>query len=179
MPYSPWALKPLPKCQPCPNVNLAPLTQGVITFERIQQAAAAGGMAHRGVPVVCKPQRPAFELALRLAGGATAARAVFFDDSTRNVAGGGGLGMMTVLVGRTGVGSGADAEVRSLHDVPTLLPDLWCQLTTPPRRRLGHPPGRVGGTAAAAENGGGPPQQQQQQLGEEQQQASAALAVPS
>ena len=61
------------------------------------------GLVHHGVPVVCKPNRQAFEVALRLVGGgARAASTLWLDDSARNIATGHKLGMCSVLVGRTG-----------------------------------------------------------------------------
>lgn len=112
------------------RMGIADLFHGVITFERIQDAGQRHGKVHRGVPVVCKPARLAFEYALQYAGGAEARTSVFFDDSTRNVASAASLGIYSVLVGRVGVNSGADVELLSLLDLPTAAPALWSQMTT-------------------------------------------------
>ncbi len=71
--------------------------QGVICFESIMRAADEAGLLSDSNPVVCKPSTAAFELALQQAG-TEAGRTIFFDDSTRNVAGAHKLGITTVLV---------------------------------------------------------------------------------
>ncbi|GAB4816107.1 hypothetical protein N2152v2_003153 [Parachlorella kessleri] len=98
---------------------------GIICFEDVMEAAAERGLIHHGRPVVCKPNRQAMEIALRLAGGADAASTVFFDDSTRNVTSGVKSGVFSVLVGRTGVDCTADLQLKSMHDLPLALPWLW------------------------------------------------------
>ncbi|EFN58075.1 hypothetical protein CHLNCDRAFT_11898, partial [Chlorella variabilis] len=99
---------------------------GVIAFEEVQAAAAAAGLAHHGCPVVCKPNRQAFELAMQLAGGLQPSTTLWLDDSARNITTGHKLGMYSVLVGRTGARGGAQALViRHIHDLPTALPWLW------------------------------------------------------
>lgn len=141
------------------RMGIADLFRDVITFERIQEMGMQRGKVHHGVPVVCKPARMAFELALQVAGGAHPHNAVFFDDSARNVASAASMGIYSVLVwrgcfccsmcvcvfgtmmgfspskhpqvGRVGANSGADAEVLSLLDLPTAAPELWQQLTHP------------------------------------------------
>ena len=61
------------------------------------RAAEEAGLLSDVTPVVCKPSATAFELALQQAG-AEAGSTVFFDDSTRNIAGAHKLGITTVLV---------------------------------------------------------------------------------
>jgi pyrimidine 5'-nucleotidase len=98
--------------------------RGVICFESVMAAAAAAGVAHRGVPVVCKPQREAFALALAAAG-AEAASTAFFDDSARNIASAHRMGIRAVLVGRTEVDVPCDLQVHSLLDLPATAPWLF------------------------------------------------------
>lgn len=111
------------------RMGIADLFRGIITFESIQEAGRLHGKVHHGVPVVCKPARLAFEYALQAAGGALASTSVFFDDSARNVSTAASLGIYSVLIGRVGVNSDADAELLSLLDLPTAAPALWQQMT--------------------------------------------------
>ena len=98
--------------------------QGVICFETIMAAAEEQGMVHHTKPVVCKPNRHAFELALVQAGGADIATTAFFDDSTRNVASAHRMGIFSVLIGRTGVECASSAQLASMHDLPVHVPSL-------------------------------------------------------
>lgn len=99
--------------------------RGVIAFEDIMEEAERRGMVHHNKPVVCKPNRQAFELALSLAGGAEATSTAFFDDSTRNVASSHRMGLFTVLVGRVGVDCPAHVQMRSIHELRDHLPWLF------------------------------------------------------
>lgn len=105
--------------------------QGVVCYESIMDAAEDKGYVHHGVPVVCKPSVKAIELALGQANNASAETTIFLDDSTRNIVAGHQKGLTTVLVGRTGMDTGADAEILTLLDLPTIAPDIWKMLTTP------------------------------------------------
>ena len=98
--------------------------KGVICFETIMEAARQRGMVHHNTPVVCKPNRHAFELALAAADGAEAATTAFFDDSARNIASAHRMGILSVLVGRTGVDCPSHLQLHSMHDLPTQLPWL-------------------------------------------------------
>lgn len=64
-------------------LGVADCFQGIIAFEHMMDAAHEHGLAHRNKPVLCKPNRQAFEMAMRLASVGDARRAVFLDDSTR------------------------------------------------------------------------------------------------
>ena len=97
--------------------------KGVISFESIMKQAEEKGV---GVGrVVCKPQRLAFDLALEAAGCAEASRAVFMDDSRRNIEAAGAAGLRTVFVGSTDKCPGADVAVTSLHELPGVAPELF------------------------------------------------------
>ena len=71
-------------------LGIADCFDGVIAFEQVMQAAEEAGLAHHGCPVVCKPNRQSFDIALRLAGGAQASTTLWLDD--RWVGWGSGLG---------------------------------------------------------------------------------------
>lgn len=60
------------------------------------------GLTHHGCPVVCKPNRQAFEVALQLAGSPEPPATLWVDDSARNITTGHRMGLYSVLVGRTG-----------------------------------------------------------------------------
>lgn len=88
-------------------------------------AAEKQGMVHHNKPIICKPNRQAFQLALKEAGGAEAATTAFFDDSARNVASSHRMGIFTVLVGRVGVDCASDVQMRSMHDLQDHMPWLF------------------------------------------------------
>ncbi|DBB13288.1 TPA: hypothetical protein ACH3X3_005024 [Trebouxia sp. C0006] len=104
--------------------------KGVVCYESIMDAAEDKGYVDHGVPVVCKPSVTAIELALEQANNASAETTIFLDDSTRNIVAGHQKGLTTVLVGRTGMDTGADAEILNLLDLPTVAPHIWKMLTT-------------------------------------------------
>lgn len=80
----PFSKRSVPKhaLTPCPWLNLPPCTdithaevcldlldlrdcfEGIICFESIMKDAAEAGVVHHDTPVICKPMRTAFELAL-------------------------------------------------------------------------------------------------------------------
>lgn len=72
----------------------------------------------------------AFQLALEQAG-ADARTTIFLDDSVRNVTAASGLGIRSVLVGTKRGDTPAIAEVLSIHELPTALPELWGKQPTP------------------------------------------------
>ena len=97
--------------------------KGVICFESIMKQAEEKGV---GVgSVVCKPQRLAFDLALEAAGCTDAGRAVFMDDSRRNIEAASAAGIRTVFVGSSDKCPGADLAVTSLHELPGVAPELF------------------------------------------------------
>ncbi|KAI3428344.1 hypothetical protein D9Q98_006724 [Chlorella vulgaris] len=106
-------------------LGLSSCFQGVISFEEVMAEAAQQGMVHHGCPVVCKPNRQAFDIAMQLAGGLQPGTTLWLDDSARNITTGHRLGLYSVLVGRTGVACPSDQQIRSMHDLPAALPWLW------------------------------------------------------
>ncbi|PSC69793.1 Suppressor of disruption of TFIIS [Micractinium conductrix] len=97
----------------------------VISFEEVMEAAAEAGLTHHGCPVVCKPNRQAFDIALQLAGSPTPGATLWADDSARNITTGHRMGLYSVLVGRTGVACPSDKQIRHIHELPAALPWLW------------------------------------------------------
>lgn len=120
----------------------------VICFEDVMEAAEQAGMVHHGRPVVCKPNRQAFEIAMRLAGISKPSTTLWLDDSARNITTGHRLGLYSVLVGRTGVACPSDQQIRHIHDLPAACPWLWAGQQPP--LALEEVPAAVPDEAAAA-----------------------------
>jgi pyrimidine 5'-nucleotidase len=97
----------------------------ILCFEDIMAAAEARGLVHHGCPVVCKPNRQAFDIAMQLVGIRDPSATLWLDDSARNITTGHRMGLYSVLVGRTGVACPSDQQIRHIHDLPTALPWLW------------------------------------------------------
>lgn len=74
-------------------------------------------------PVLCKPSEFAMECALRLAN-IEPGRAIFFDDSVRNIQAAKRVGLRTVLVGSSHRVKGADYVLESLHNIREALSEL-------------------------------------------------------
>uniref|UniRef100_A0A0E0KBW9 Uncharacterized protein n=1 Tax=Oryza punctata TaxID=4537 RepID=A0A0E0KBW9_ORYPU len=75
-------------------------------------------------PVLCKPNVDAMEEALRIAN-VNPHKAIFFDDSVRNIQAGKRIGLHTVLVGTPQRVKGADHALESIHNIREALPELW------------------------------------------------------
>lgn len=104
----------------------------MIHFESIQELALQHHEGEAGPPVVCKPEKSAFQLAMRQAGLVDAQDVIFLDDSTRNIQAAHDLGMYSVLVGVEGSAhAGADLAVVSLHELGNHLPHLFSAGTAP------------------------------------------------
>lgn len=73
----------------------------------------------------CKPDKTAYERALRIAGDETTADVVIFEDSVRNLAPARSLGFYTILVGKNGSDPIVDQVIPSLHELHSYLPQLW------------------------------------------------------
>jgi putative hydrolase of the HAD superfamily len=80
----------------------------------------------RALDFIPKPDRRAYERALRIAGCSDPGECVIFDDSPQNLQSARELGCFTVLVGAEAVpDTAADRSLSSLHDLPIVLPELW------------------------------------------------------
>lgn len=75
-------------------------------------------------PIVCKPTEAAIERALKIAN-INPQRALFFEDSVRNIQAGKCLGLHTVLVGTSQRIKGADYALESIHNIREAIPELW------------------------------------------------------
>jgi putative hydrolase of the HAD superfamily/pyrimidine and pyridine-specific 5'-nucleotidase len=67
-----------------------------------------------------------YELVISAVGGEPTTT-LFCDDSTRNIASAHDLGILTVLVGKEGHHSGADACISQFAQLPQVLPQLFQQ----------------------------------------------------
>lgn len=81
-------------------------------------------------PIICKPSEYAFECALKIAN-IDPKRAIFFDDSVRNIQAGKRVGLHTVLVGKSYRVKGADYALESIHNIKEALPELWEEAEKP------------------------------------------------
>ncbi|XP_072997049.1 uncharacterized protein C24B11.05-like [Typha latifolia] len=75
-------------------------------------------------PILCKPSEHAMQKALKIAN-ITPQRAIFFDDSARNIQAGKRIGLHTVLVGKSQRVKDADHALESIHNIREALPELW------------------------------------------------------
>ncbi|KAG2439298.1 hypothetical protein HXX76_004657 [Chlamydomonas incerta] len=104
------------------RMGLSDCFQGMFYFENVMELAAANGFdtAHA---VLCKPNPRIYTLVCEVLG-VSPSEVLFFDDSTRNVAGAHGLGARTVLVGADKPCPGADLAIPSMHHLPAAMPQL-------------------------------------------------------
>ncbi len=72
----------------------------------------------------CKPDQEAYRKALAITGD-QASQVAILDDAPRNLAPAHELGFFTVLVGQDGHDLAIDRSMRSIHDLPKTLPELW------------------------------------------------------
>jgi putative hydrolase of the HAD superfamily len=79
------------------------------------------------IDFACKPNKTAYERALKIAGDDNPADCVLFDDSIRNLAQARTLGFYTILVGKNGEEPVSDRVVSSLHEIDQCAPELWEQ----------------------------------------------------
>ena len=99
--------------------------QEVVTFETLNAAPQSSADSSH---VLCKPNKKAFEAALRAIEARSAAEVVFIDDSRRNIKAAHELGIFTVWVGEPGGdGSvdGADVCVRNVPELMRKMPRLF------------------------------------------------------
>lgn len=74
--------------------------------------------------ILCKPLVEAIEAAIQIAN-IDPKKAIFFDDSTRNIASGKAAGLHTVIVGSSKLVPGADHVLSSIHNIKEALPEIW------------------------------------------------------
>ncbi|XP_020596440.1 uncharacterized protein C24B11.05-like isoform X2 [Phalaenopsis equestris] len=105
-----------PNCESCCATKL---------FDILEHSARPiAGVALPKTPVLCKPSESAMELALKLAN-IDPKRAIFFDDSVRNIQAAKRIGLGTVLVGYSHGVKGADHVLESIHNIREALSEFW------------------------------------------------------
>ncbi|XP_028777317.1 uncharacterized protein LOC114734006 [Neltuma alba] len=82
------------------------------------------GSASLPIPIFCKPQEIAFEVAFKKAD-IDPRKTLFFDDSIRNIQAAKRVGLQTVLVGSPLQSDGVDFTLESIHNLKEALPQLW------------------------------------------------------
>jgi putative hydrolase of the HAD superfamily len=77
------------------------------------------------VDFTCKPDKLAYQRALKITGNTQPSSCVIFDDAVRNLTSARELGFYTVLVGKDGPEPQVDRVIPSLHVIKERLPELW------------------------------------------------------
>jgi putative hydrolase of the HAD superfamily len=93
------------------SLNLANCFQGIIDV--------------RALDYLCKPEKEAYRVAMRLVGESDPKRCILLDDSPRNLLPARAIGIITVLVGQIAGDPSADYTIAGLKDLPEVLPELW------------------------------------------------------
>jgi len=79
----------------------------------------------RAIDFACKPDKIAYQKALKVAGDDDPTHCVIFDDAIRNLAPAHEIGFYTILVGKDGTEPSVDQAITSLHVLKDCLPELW------------------------------------------------------
>ena len=74
---------------------------------------------------IVKPNRKAYQTALKLAGVTDPERCVMFDDLIQNLIPAKELGFFTSLVGENGSSNQVDIQLQSIHEMKEKMPQLW------------------------------------------------------
>lgn len=74
---------------------------------------------------IVKPNRKAYQIALKLAGVTDPKKCVLFDDLIQNLIPAKELGFYTSLVGENGSSNQVDIQLKSIHDMREKIPQLW------------------------------------------------------
>ena len=74
---------------------------------------------------IVKPNRKAYQTALKLAGVTDPERCVMFDDLVQNLIPAKELGFFTSLVGENGSSNQVDIQLQSIHEMKEKMPQLW------------------------------------------------------
>ena len=74
---------------------------------------------------IVKPNRKAYQIALKLAGVTDPNKCVMFDDLIQNLIPAKELGFYTSLVGENGSSNQVDIQLQSIHDMKEKMPQLW------------------------------------------------------
>jgi pyrimidine 5'-nucleotidase len=76
----------------------------------------------------CKPQKEAYQLALKLTQISDTSQCIFLDDSPRNLVPAKQIGIFTILVGKNGAHPAADRSIEFIHDLPDIMPEIWLNI---------------------------------------------------
>lgn len=79
----------------------------------------------RAIDFACKPDKIAYQRALKIAGDDDPTHCVIFDDALRNLTPAREMGFYTILVGKNGSEPLVDRAITSLHELKDCLPELW------------------------------------------------------
>jgi pyrimidine 5'-nucleotidase len=79
----------------------------------------------RAVDFACKPDKIAYQRALRITGDDDPTQCVIFDDAVRNLAPASEMGFYTILVGKNGSEPLVDRVISGMHELKDSLPELW------------------------------------------------------
>jgi putative hydrolase of the HAD superfamily len=77
------------------------------------------------VDFACKPDKIAYQRALKIAGDDDPTHCVIFDDSVRNLTPAREMGFYTILVGKNGSEPQVDKVISTLHELMDSMPELW------------------------------------------------------
>ncbi|KAG9133274.1 hypothetical protein Leryth_021795 [Lithospermum erythrorhizon] len=113
------------------RLNLEGCFDDVISFETLNPIHNSSVSQNENVdskcpksPVVCKPFEESFEQAFKIVK-VNPQKALFFDDSIRNLQSGKRVGLHTVWVGASQRTEGVDYALESIHNIREALPELW------------------------------------------------------
>ncbi len=76
---------------------------------------------------IVKPNRKAYQIALKLTGMTDPKKCVLFDDLIQNLITAKELGFYTSLVGENGSSNQVDILLKSIHDMKEKMPQLWAR----------------------------------------------------
>jgi pyrimidine 5'-nucleotidase len=113
------------------RMGLTDCFQSIWCFENLMETARNKGLLNTDHPVLCKPNKQAFQLVLEQLG-ASPASTIFIDDSMRNIAAAHELGIFTVLVSPSLAVqqsphqqvAGADLVVSGFNQLREVLPQV-------------------------------------------------------
>jgi pyrimidine 5'-nucleotidase len=77
------------------------------------------------IDFACKPDKIAYQRALRIAGDDDPSQCVIFDDAVRNLTPAREIGFYTILVSRNGPEPQVDRVISGMHELKNNLPELW------------------------------------------------------
>jgi pyrimidine 5'-nucleotidase len=79
----------------------------------------------RSLNFLCKPDKAAYVMAMKIMGNENPQESILFDDSIRNLAPARELGFFTFLIGKKESHPSVDKSLLSLNDLPQEMPELW------------------------------------------------------